>query len=62
MQRTSEPCEQLEREAHRARRERERAGNGPGHPELDRWGLALTWIAVARIGEDPALVPTRIDR
>ena len=41
-----------------ARLERERAGKGPGHPEIDRRTQELTRLAVTRIDEDPALVQT----
>ena len=52
----TDQCERLERDARQARRERERAGKQPGHPEIDRPVLALIRIAVARIDENPALL------
>ena len=54
-------CERPEREAREARRERQRSGRGPGHHEMDRRGLELTRITVARIDENPALVQTGLD-
>ena len=50
-----------EERAHEANVEAIREGRRSGHPEIDRRVPALTRIAVARTGENPALVRTGIE-
>ena len=61
MQLPAEHRERLEREARQARRARQRAGRGPGHPEIDRRTLEYARVIAAKIDQDPELVRVGLD-